>query len=120
MIMQGREYLFEENEQAKDFKEVEQLNQKEWGEFVFENIFKIYSTSSGIDKNKLINIRGKFPYITRSEKTNGIDFFIGIQNEKYVQDKKNVITVSLDIQAVFYQGHSFYTGQNFKYYQMKN
>lgn len=112
MIMQGREYLFEENEQAKDFKEVEQLNQKEWGEFVFENIFKIYSTSSGIDKNKLVNIRGKFPYITRSEKTNGIDFFIGIQNEKYAQDKKNVITVGLDTQTVFYQAHSFYTGQN--------
>jgi hypothetical protein len=95
--MQGREYLFEENEQAKDFKEVEQLNQKEWGEFVFENIFKIYSTSSGIDKNKLINIRGKFPYITRSEKTNGIDFFIGIQNEKYVQDKK----MSLQLAWIF-------------------
>lgn len=83
-----------------------------WNEFVFENIFKIYSTKSGIDKNKLNDKTGTIPYVTRSDKNNGIDFFIGLQVEKYNQDNGNVITIGLDTQTVFYQSHSFYTGQN--------
>ncbi len=83
-----------------------------WSEFVFEDIFNINSTKSGIDKNKLNNNKGNFPYITRSDKTNAIDFFIGTQEQKYKIDNGNVITIGLDTQTVFYQAHSFYTGQN--------
>lgn len=89
-----------------DFKNIQ------WGEFVFEDIFKINSTNSGIDKNKLNDKKGVIPYITRSDKNNGIDFFIGSQDEKFKQDNGNVITIGLDTQTVFYQSHSFYTGQN--------
>lgn len=88
------------------------LKNIQWVEFVFENIFKIHSTNSGIDKNKLNDKKGKIPYITRSDKNNGIDFFIGLQDEKYKQDNGNVITIGLDTQTVFYQSHFFYTGQN--------
>ncbi|MBL7718764.1 MAG: restriction endonuclease subunit S [Flavipsychrobacter sp.] len=88
------------------------LKKTSWSEFVFEDIFKIYSTSSGIDKNKLNNKKGDIPYITRSDKNNGIDFFVGVQDEKFKQDSKNVITIGLDTQTVFYQSNSFYTGQN--------
>lgn len=84
----------------------------QWVEFVFENIFKIFSTNSGIDKNKLNLKKGEIPYITRTDKNNAIDFFIGNQDEKYKIDKGNVITIGLDTQTVFYQSHSFYTGQN--------
>lgn len=84
----------------------------EWIEFVFENIFEIYSTSSGIDKNKLNDKKGVIPYVTRSDKNNGIDFFIGSQDNKFKQNNGNVITIGLDTQTVFYQSHSFYTGQN--------
>ncbi|MFN8366535.1 MAG: restriction endonuclease subunit S [Candidatus Kapaibacterium sp.] len=83
-----------------------------WDVFTFEDIFNIYSTSSSIDKNKLINKSGTIPYITRSEKNNGIDFFVGTQDKKYSLDNKNVITIGLDTQTVFFQPHSFYTGQN--------
>lgn len=83
-----------------------------WGEFIFEDIFNINSTNSGIDKNKLNNINGDIPYITRTDKNNGIDFFVGLQDEKYKIDKGNIITIGLDTQTVFYQAHSFYTGQN--------
>lgn len=83
-----------------------------WGEFVFENIFNIFSTNSGIDKNKLNNKKGNIPYITRSDKNNAIDFFIGFQDEKFKVDNGNVITIGLDTQTVFYQSHKFYTGQN--------
>lgn len=83
-----------------------------WTEFVFEAIFKINSTNSGIDKNKLNSNKGDIPYITRSDKNNAIDFFIGLQEEKFKIDTGNVITIGLDTQTVFYQVHSFYTGQN--------
>jgi hypothetical protein len=88
------------------------LKNKEWKEFVFEQIFDIDSTSSGIDRNKLINKKGVIPYLTRSEKNNGYDSFICEQSDKYKTDDANVITIGLDTQTVFYQPNKFYTGQN--------
>jgi len=85
---------------------------KEWKEFVFEQLFDIDSTSSGIDRNKLIKGKGVIPYLTRSEKDNGLDSFICKQSDKYKTDDANVITVGLDTQTVFYQPNKFYTGQN--------
>ncbi|HCE56022.1 MAG TPA: restriction endonuclease [Lutibacter sp.] len=88
------------------------LKNKEWKEFVFEQMFDIDSTSSGIDRNKLINKKGVIPYLTRSEKNNGYDSFICEQADKYKTDDSNVITIGLDTQTVFYQPNKFYTGQN--------
>ncbi len=88
------------------------LDNKEWKEFVFEKFFNIDSTSSGIDRNKLINEVGSIPYLTRSEKNNGYDSFICVQSEKYKIDESNVITIGLDTQTIFYQSNEFYTGQN--------
>ncbi len=88
------------------------LKDVEWKEFTIGDIFKIQSTSSGIDKDKLIAKIGKIPYITRSEKENGYDSFIGTQDGKYKKNDANVITIGLDTQTVFYQPYEFYTGQN--------
>jgi hypothetical protein len=88
------------------------LENKEWKEFVFEDFFEIESTSSGIDRNKLINKAGNIPYLTRSEKDNAYDSFICKQLDKYKMDDSNVITIGLDTQTVFYQPNPFYTGQN--------
>lgn len=88
------------------------LNNIQWNEFIFGKIFNIFSTNSGIDKNKLNLKKGEIPYITRTDKNNAIDFFIGNQIEKYKIDKGNVITIGLDTQTVFYQSYKFYTGQN--------
>lgn len=93
-----------------------QLSDREWKEFYIggENgLFKLESTSSGIDKNKLNPVSGDIPYITRTDNDNGIDLFINNkQTDKYKLDVKNVITIGLDTQTVFYQPHEFYTGQN--------
>lgn len=88
------------------------MNDKEWKSFILSEIFDISSTNSGIDKNKLKNkdIDGDNPYITRTDKNNGIDGFITEQD--YELNNGNVITIGLDTQTVFYQPHSFYTGQN--------
>ena len=88
------------------------LKKKQWNEFVFEKIFSIFSTNSGIDKNKLNLKKGNLPYITRTDKNNAIDFFVSNQDKKYTVDNGNVITIGLDTQTVFYQAHDFYTGQN--------
>lgn len=88
------------------------MNDKEWKSFILSEIFDISSTNSGIDKNKIKNkdINGNNPYITRTDKNNGIDGFITEQD--YELNNGNSITIGLDTQTVFYQPHSFYTGQN--------
>lgn len=88
------------------------LDRKDWDAFSLDRLFKIVSTSSGIDKCRLINLDGDIPYITRTDKNNGYELFIGSQSYKYKADSGNVITIGLDTQTVFYQPSCFYTGQN--------
>ncbi|WP_226790384.1 restriction endonuclease subunit S [Aliarcobacter butzleri] len=99
------------------YKNIETLENKDWKEFFIsgENgLFSITSTSSGIDKNKLVfSNNGKIPYITRSDLNNGINLYLeNNQIPKYKIDNGNVITIGLDTQTVFYQPYSFFTGQN--------
>lgn len=79
--------------------------------FPLDELFDISSTQSSIDKNKLTGRSGRTPYITRTDRDNGIDDFIGLQ-PSYAVDEGNVITIGLDTQTVFYQPSKFYTGQN--------
>jgi len=95
-----------------------ELRNREWKEFVIGQTFDIYSTSSGIDKNKLINFEGNIPYVTRTDKNNGYDMFVGTQ-AIYKTDKNNVITIGLDTQTIFYQESPFYTGQNIQILNFK-
>ena len=97
-----------------------QLKDIKWEEFFLDNVFKIYSTSSSIDRNKLISKKGEIPYITRSEKENGYDSFVCNQSDNYKIDKSNVITIGLDTQTVFYQPYEFYTGQNIQILENPN
>lgn len=83
-----------------------------WKEYVFGEAFNIVSTKSGIDKIKLNKEEGSIPYVTRTDVNNGIDTFVGCQEEKFKVDSGNVITIGLDTQSVFYQPKPFYTGQN--------
>ena len=91
-----------------DMKKIEELK---WHEYILSELFKITSTKSSIDRNKLTGELGDYPYVTRSDTDNGMDSFIGIQPE-YLKDEGNVITIGLDTQTVFYQPADFYTGQN--------
>lgn len=88
-----------------------------WKEFWLsgtDGIFQLKATASGIDGNKLIS--GEFqttPYISRSDSMNGVKSFVSSkQKPKYKIDSGNCITIGLDTQTVFYQPHSFFTGQN--------
>lgn len=98
-------------DEYEKFIQNQKLENIKWKEFVIGEIFEIKATSSGIDKNKLNGKKGNYPYITRSDKINGIDDFIDKQDE-YKYNKANVITIGLDTQTAFYQNNAFYTGQN--------
>lgn len=89
-----------------------ELSDRKWKPFYLSELFEITSTQSGIDKNKLNQKRGLIPYITRTDKNNGIERFIACQDIKYKIDNAKVITIGLDTQTVFYQPYHFYTGQN--------
>lgn len=82
-----------------------------WGEFKLRDIFDIRPTASGIDKIKLVQGEGTYPYVTRSDTNNGINSFVCEQPD-YVMNVGECITVGLDTQTAFYQPAGFYTGQN--------
>ena len=112
MIAHGRDYLFPRKKKLPPLTETPPpLNSKRWQIFNLSSIFSIRATSSGIDKNKLISGKGNFPYITRTDRNNGIQDFI-CEQPNYSFDKNNCITVGLDTQTAFYQPTNFYTGQN--------
>lgn len=78
---------------------------------MLDDIFEIFSTKNGIDRNKLNGRTGAIPYITRTDMNNGFDSLIASQSGHAINDG-NVITIGLDTQTVFYQPLDFYTGQN--------
>lgn len=118
MIMQDRGYLFAFPNDKRKLQMTTSLLDQEWRAFFIggdDGVFIIKSTSTGIDKNKLLKSEDKvtIPYITRSNICNGINQFIPeTQKEKYNLDEANVITIGLDTQTIFFQPHTFYTGQN--------
>ena len=87
------------------------LRDREWGEFQLSSVFSIQSTSSSIDKIKLVSGDGNYPYITRTDRNNGVESYVCEQPD-YKIDLGNCITVGLDTQTAFYQPTEFYTGQN--------
>lgn len=95
------------------------LNNCSWQAFELDKIFDIKATQSSIDKKNLVQGYGNTPYVTRSDKENGIDAFVPDQPQ-YRIDEGNVITIGLDTQTVFYQEHQFYTGQNIQVLRQPN
>lgn len=74
-------------------------------------LFNLHSTRNGID-SKNLNLNGEkiYPYVTRTERNNGIQSFVPKQD--YSLNPGNTISIGLDTQTVFFQPHSYYTGQN--------
>lgn len=96
-----------------------------WKEFWLsgaDGIFQLKATASGIDGNKLISGESQTtPYISRSDSMNGVKSFVSSkQKSKYIIDSGNCITIGLDTQTVFYQPHSFFTGQNIQVLRNKD
>ena len=90
---------------------IQPLSEKIWRPFPLSSVFDIRATSSGIDKIRLTLCDGEYPYITRTDRNNGVQTFI-CEQTNYRVDDGNCITIGLDTQTAFYQPTNFYTGQN--------
>ncbi|MBQ3726938.1 MAG: restriction endonuclease subunit S [Selenomonadaceae bacterium] len=110
ILQRYREYITELDRLPLSMP-IPSLNEKIWRPFNLSDVFSIRATSSGIDKNKLKPEDGEYPYVTRTDRNNGIQCFVCAQPD-YKLDDGNCITVGLDTQTAFYQPTAFYTGQN--------
>lgn len=114
MLGRYREYLIERLGELQ-YQAVPSLDDVEWGRFkVFaDGYLSIATTSSSIDGIRLIDgDDDAVPYVTRSDKNNGIARFVSTSNFQYGSDAGGCITVGLDTQTAFWQPQEFVTGQN--------
>ncbi len=99
-----------------EHKDIPALDEKEWKKFKAlgdDGIFDIATTSSSIDGIRLKDGQKKnLPYVTRTDNSNGIAYFVSSENLFYGYDPAGCITVGLDTQTAFWQPHDFVTGQN--------
>lgn len=110
MIAHGRGYLFDGGE-----KKNEPLNENEpvtWKTFNLPEIFSIHSASSSVNKDQLFE-GGDIPYVTRTDRNNGIQDFV-YEQKNHRRDTGRCITVGSDTQTAFYQPTAFYSGQSIK------
>ena len=88
-------------------------NWRQFQAFGTEGLFDIHTTSSSIDSIRLIEGGNTvLPYVTRTDKNNGITRFVSDKNSSFGIDKAGTITVGLDTQTAFWQPHDYVTGQN--------
>ena len=101
------------------YKKIDNLQEKEWREFVIEDLFDIQIGKS-IDGNKIDKFSGKVPYITRKETSNGYDGFISY-DKKYLYENAPVITIGNETAMPFVQtAKNFFTGTKVNIMKSKN
>jgi len=84
------------------------LKDREWKEFVIENLFSI-KIGKNIDGNKINKYSGVTAYITRKETNNGLDGFIKF-DEKFLNSDHPVITIGNETAEPYVQNYPFFTG----------
>ena len=116
-LTQYREYVKKRIDELGDYVEIPTLDEKKWlkfNAFGYNGILDIATTSSSVDKIRLRDNDGMkiLPYITRTDKNNGIALFVDEENLVFNYDEGCCITVGLDTQTAFWQPSRFITGQN--------
>ncbi|MCP4475333.1 MAG: type II restriction endonuclease subunit S [Gammaproteobacteria bacterium] len=103
MIMKNRGYLFKP-EKLND-KHVPSLKKKDWSPFLLKSLFS--SVQRGKRLTKANQIQGDYAYVSSTENNNGIDNFVG--NDENVRMFKNCITIanSGSVGSSFYHPYKF-------------
>jgi len=122
MIMQGREYLFENDAPARDIKKKvldapqdNFLKAREWHEFVIGEVFDVSGTTT-TQPCDLIK-KGNTPRITCAASNNGLDNFYKNQ----ATEKSGVLTAdSATTGFVSYQGYEFIATDHVEKLSLKN
>lgn len=81
-------------------------------------IFDFSETKAKINANTISNFNGEYPYVTRSEKNNGIQGYITYP-KKYLNDA-NTISLGMDTATFFYQKDPYFTGDKIKILSLIN
>ena len=115
MIMQGRNYLFDNEKETEllkqyekrvsEFENVVPLSEKEWKEFKITDIFNDIQRGKRLKKDN--HKSGAIPYVSSTGINNGVDGFVG--NEENVRIFSNCLTLanSGSVGVTFYQPFSF-------------
>lgn len=103
-----KNYIVKRLEELRDYEEVEPLEEKEWGEFVIEDLFAM-KIGKNVDGNKINKQGGKVAYVTRKETDNGLDGFISYGRD-YINSSFPVITIGNETAKPFVQQYPFFTG----------
>ena len=106
MIMNGRDYLYNNVDKLDCVKNVENLENKTWAPFKIKDLFETFKGTNGVQthtgayvpKNKLIC--SKSPRITVRDTNNGVDGFYESKDKNY-RKFENFISVSF-LGSVFY------------------
>jgi hypothetical protein len=90
------------------------LNTDSWKPFSFDNIFEI---KRGESRYKVDLQKGDIPYVSATEKNNGVSYFV-----KFSNSKGNFITLSYDgtIGEAFYQKRDFFASEKIAVLNLKN
>lgn len=115
-IEKFQNYIAKRIDKVKDFKEVEPLEEKRWGEFFIEDIFNI---KSGKRLTKGSMKKGLLPFIGASDSNNGITNFISNINSSL---DSNVLGVNYNGSVVenFYHPYKAIFSDDVKRLKLKN
>ncbi|TRZ50926.1 MAG: hypothetical protein D4S01_05825 [Dehalococcoidia bacterium] len=95
-------------------KENIKLDTDNWRQFIFDDLFKIVR---GESEYKVNMQKGDVPYVSATEKNNGVSYFVGNSNSE-----GNVITLSYDgtIGEAFYQKKKFFASEKIAVLDLKS
>lgn len=84
--------------------------------YKISDLFNIYSPAKRFNANA-VKFGGKFPYVVRTSKNNGIRDYI-TEDEKYLSPA-NTFSFGQDTATVFYQDKPYFTGDKIKVMRLK-
>ena len=87
------------------------LDTSGWREFRLGDLFDIQTTKKKFNATD-VKFEGKFPYVARGDKNNGIKGYIN-QNIIYL-NSGNTISFGQDTATMFYQKNPYFTGDKIK------
>ena len=102
--------------ELKNYKEVEHIEDKEWGEFEIEDVFQI---KSGVRLTKADMSKGKKPFVGATDSNNGITEFTSNTNNS---EDRNVLGVNYNGSVVenFYHPYTAIFSDDVKRLSFKN
>jgi hypothetical protein len=100
-----QDYILQRINILKNYKKVEQLNQKEWSEFFLKDIFTNIQRGKRLKKGD--HKKGNMPYISSSAMNNGIDGYVSNKEKVRIFKKCLSLANSGSVGATFYHPYSF-------------